>query len=872
MEATLEKVRQQSGNSLPHIQRPALLLQAIESTLAESSTQPSPTAYFASLHATSAAVLKNQDNEDGQQLLAAVLYLLAIVVPYTPTNVLISQHEALLQNLAAALAASTAEQANLKSLLTIMAHLYSVYSGKMLQRLDCTSLFNSVLPLLADSRPKLRKKAHETVKVVFEVEDHPYAPRTAEWINLALEAGYKDARKNEEAGGRLIGLLAFVSNVVTSWPKEVRLRTFHLCVCMSNTFEPSLTVQTMSIWRSRSLVLSLQHLPDLLTQLLTLPKINNPFLARSAFDVLESLFTRSAHNNLPVPSTFASLLALRPANNAIHTLPSWLAALEHAFVALQMVDPAACQQAFPASFKDALDLCGSQHPPEIRARAEKTVKAFIRWCLPVDNSALMAAIATGKGNLSLVIEALDDALGNLKYTGAGILHILNITTQLVQLLRVRPAGEDQTAAELFLDPHLTKVGAFRANPSFEYRDAAEHVIATMARVTGPEHVLYILPLNLFGEEQQQGPSATGRAWLLPLLKGNITNTSLGHFTSTFLPLSESLFNKAGESAGVEKKIYEALIDQIWALLPGYCDLPVDTQSAYTDTFAQVLGSVMYSQPTLRSAVFRALVVLIESNEKLAKSTAPPASNKEAFRLDQDEAQANLVYLGKKGVNLLSGMFNVYLKNSEGSGYMLDTVSAWMRVLDAKVRPCESSGPRESPLSFSLIGSCAPSTGSGRCPRQDRRHAQLGPCHRSQSQSQAKAQHDADIPCPSRPVGLSEQLIQHRYRHVPAPAGSERATHREPRLDSPKESLQALAQAHRVRSGTIHLNGQGGRFASRVGRQECFRSRQKGSLRSSCCVCRSSLTKAWYPGPHGAAQQVGGHVAQQPAACHPSHPL
>lgn len=665
MDVALDKVRQQSGNALPHIQRPALLLQAIESTLAESSTQASPTAYFASLNATAASVLAAPAQDD--QLLAAVLYLLAIVVPHTPPNVLISQHDALVQNLTAALSASTAEQANLKSLLTVIAHLYAIYPPKLLQRLDCTSLFNSILPLLADSRPKLRKKAHETVKVVFDTPDHPYVPRTAEWITLALEAGAKDARRHEEASTRLIGLLAFVSTVVTSWPQEVRVL---LKLLLASAYMLALPHPC------------LQHLPDLLTQLLVLPKINNPFLARSSFDVLESLFTRAAHNNLPVPSTFASLLALRPANNAIHTLPAWLAALEHAFVALQLVDAAACQQAFPASFKDALELCGSAHPPEIRTRAEKTVKAMVRWCLPVDNASLMKAVATGQGNLTLVVEALDEALSSLKFTGAGILHILNITTQLVQLLRVRPEGEDQTAAELFLDPHLTKVGAFRTNPKFEYRDAAEHVIASMARVTGPQHVLYILPLNLFSEEQS--PSSAGRAWLLPLLKGNITNTSLGHFTSSFLPLSETLFNKAAEAAGVEKKIYEALIDQIWALLPGYCDLPVDTPEAFTDAFAQVLGSVMYSQPTLRSAVFRALVVLVESNEKLAKSTAPPASNKEAFRIDQEQAKTNLTYLGKKAVNLLSGMFNVYLKNSDGSGYMLDTVSAWMRVLAPKV--------------------------------------------------------------------------------------------------------------------------------------------------------------------------------------------
>lgn len=221
MDATLDKVRGQSSNALPHIQRPALLLQAIDSTLAESSTAPSPTAYFASLLATLSQVTKVQGEKRDDQLISAALYLLGIVSPYTPSNVLATQHDALLSLLSTCLSISKTEQANLKSILGIQAHLLDVYPSKHLQRLDATALYNSLLPLLADSRPKLRKKAHDTIRVVFEKEQHPYLDRTAEWITLALEAGYKDAKRNPDDATRLIGLLVFVQSVVAHWPKEV---------------------------------------------------------------------------------------------------------------------------------------------------------------------------------------------------------------------------------------------------------------------------------------------------------------------------------------------------------------------------------------------------------------------------------------------------------------------------------------------------------------------------------------------------------------------------------------------------------------------------------------------------------------------------
>ena len=70
---------------------------------------------------------------------------------------------------------------------------------------------------------------------------------------------------------------------------------------------------------------------------------------------------------------------------------------------------------------------------------------------------------------------------------------------------------------------------------------------------------------------------------MPILKSHVKNTELNHFAGYFVPLSERLYEKVIEADGVkaktmEVKILETVVEQIWALLPSYCDLPTDLKN------------------------------------------------------------------------------------------------------------------------------------------------------------------------------------------------------------------------------------------------------------------------------------------------------
>ena len=137
------------------------------------------------------------------------------------------------------------------------------------------------------------------------------------------------------------------------------------------------------------------------------------------------------------------------------------------------------------------------------------------------------------------------------------------------------------------------IDSMRARDGFEGKAEAEAVIGAAVTGVGPAAVLKVIPLNLEKRGYAHGlnlinfsPGNPGRAWLLPVLKSYIKNTELGHFSEYFVPLSERLYQKVIEGESVkaktmEVKILETLVEQIWALLPSYCDLPIDLDKVWT---------------------------------------------------------------------------------------------------------------------------------------------------------------------------------------------------------------------------------------------------------------------------------------------------
>lgn len=630
LKQALDKIRHQTTSNLVHQKRPATLLIALEATLTEQGTALTPVAYFAALWstitqlvgsaaassggATPASAAGAAADSDAEETLAAALYLFAIVLPCTPPPVLRTRTSSILELLGAQIASLQEQAPALKSLLTILQAVYLNMDASSLNQLQAKQAFNSILLLLIDNRPKVRRKAQEVITAILgnppaPSVKHPYASRIADFVLESLKEALREGRKGgkrkqQDQGGpseevsRAIALCAFIKSVGKDWPADVSWSGF---LCVHDLFAFTISARKLT-YESTVNHPTRQVIAPLCSLLLSLPRLGNPFLTSASYDILETLFSKSSDSfeEGKVEETLEAVLAAKPAGSGSvdeRILPGWLGTVEHGFVAFARTNPTNCTRSLLSTFNGVLHYLSSP-APAVRAAATSTLTALLRYCVSPEEIEYTVFNPHDEDDRDHPLKAICDnllgAMKSIKYQAAAMPHLLAVVSALLSKLRVRVSSglkkdkQKTPAAGYLVAEHVKLAGHMRGIDGFEYRDAAESVIGTATEVCGPEWVLDLLPLNLEGKSNEGG-----RAWLLPIFKTKITNTSLKHFTTYFVPLSEVMYGKYRDAemksenkdlpltdaerkrAGIEAKVYEAVVQQIWALFPGYCDLPVD---------------------------------------------------------------------------------------------------------------------------------------------------------------------------------------------------------------------------------------------------------------------------------------------------------
>jgi len=148
---------------------PAQLLRALESAFDQQGTERSPTAYFAALLTTLDSTLQTSQTsgalafEEGD-VLPAELYLLALVLPFTPHPVIRSNLSTILSLTAPLFPSLVLHAPPLRSQLSIYNSVYLALERSQLESAQgLRQSFASILHLTLDPRPKVRKKAAELV-------------------------------------------------------------------------------------------------------------------------------------------------------------------------------------------------------------------------------------------------------------------------------------------------------------------------------------------------------------------------------------------------------------------------------------------------------------------------------------------------------------------------------------------------------------------------------------------------------------------------------------------------------------------------------------------------------------------------------------
>ncbi|KAF2090195.1 NUC173-domain-containing protein [Saccharata proteae CBS 121410] len=649
----LDKIRSQP--KLQNQQQTALVLSAVEDTLRDQKSDFTPTAYFAALLSLLGQYISSEKGIVNKEVSTAVVYLLDLVTPHTPAPLLRSKFSQILTSLAPALTHPEAEAPLLRSSIGCLESLLVIQDaqGWALPQAQVSPrrAVAGLLTIAVDHRPKVRKRAQDALAKILKSPppspslDHPAADMCAETALRSLkdiaDAAGKNKKHRAQRDGQhhepgLIHALQLVKTIATA----------------------------SGGWPSRKI--------DALCEiLLNISKSSNEYLTMSAFEVFEVIFEGMADevSSSKLPRLLEIIGELQPSQNDSQLLPPWIAVLSRGYDVAAQVDPEETFQKLPDLFVMMSSFLSSPSH-NIRISASECLISFLANCIP-DSVLLEPSIYDEK-----VLEKLAKTAGDLlsvKYQAAWM-EVFNVLGAMFDALRWRSTPIMSTVVKI--------VGDLRGNDSFTGKKEADAVLGKAFRAMGPDSVLEILPLNLVKPVAGQ----PGRAWILPIMRDSVSNTKLAHFRSELVPLSEAMFQRVLEHGSAEKtmeiKIFETLVHQTWAILPGYCDLPLDLTEAFDQSFAELVSNLLYQQTELRKDLCQSLQNLVDSNKAIVEIEGEEDMVAQS-RVSKADAQKNIQHLASFSANILAVLFNVYNQTlPQYRGTVLRCINAYLSITPA----------------------------------------------------------------------------------------------------------------------------------------------------------------------------------------------
>jgi ribosomal RNA-processing protein 12 len=633
-----------------------VLLSAIEDTLRQQNSDFTPTAYFAAL----LALLGRQISAQGianKDTATATVYLLDLTTPSVPAPLLRSKFTEILTSLAPALTHQDADAPLIRASIGCLESLLVVQDARAWElpqsSISPRRAVAGLLQISVDTRPKVRKRAQEALGKVLANPppspslDHPAADMCAETAQKMLHdiaelaAKSKKHKASKEPLNKdpdLIHALQLIKTIATS----------------------------SGGWPSRKI--------DVLCELLlNISKSSNEYLTMAAFEIFEVIFAGMVGElaSAKLPRLLEFIGELQPSKNDSQLLPPWIAVISRGYEVSAQVEPEDTFMKLPELFIMISEfLTSSSH--NIRISASECLISFLVNLIP--DSVILEPSVYDEKILEKVGKIAQDLL-SVKYQAAWM-EVFNMLSAMFETLRWR--------SDPILRPVLRTIGDLRSNDSFAGKKEADAVISRAISAMGPEVVLEILPLNL----PKPPPGQTGRVWMLPLLRDSVHNTKLAHFRTEMVPLSEQLYERVIAHAGREKtmeiKVFETVVQQIWSVLPGYCDLALDLVEAFDQTFCEMLANLLYGQSDLRTDICKALANLVDSNKAIVELEGPDDLLAQA-RISKVDARKNLDHLAGLASNMLAVLFNVYSQTlPQYRGTILRTINAYLSIIPQKV--------------------------------------------------------------------------------------------------------------------------------------------------------------------------------------------
>ncbi|XP_028651485.1 RRP12-like protein [Erpetoichthys calabaricus] len=624
---TFQKVQRfWESNSASHKEICAVLA-AVTDVIRSQGGKETETEYFAALMTTLEVV-------DSGESMAAVAFLLNLVLKRVPSSVLIkkfSDTSKVFMNIMSS-NASLESPLGLRLILSCLSTLLKKQNASVWSYASTLQVYHGLLSFTVHSKPKVRKMAQQGVCSVLKGGDlmfgdsppshHPAAQSTAKFCIKEMER----AGKSQE-NTTTLHIMELLKELLPCFP-----------------------------------VSSVKSCCEMLLRVMTL---NNVLVTAGAMQTFHRLFSAK-----PKPSTLSSELNAQiitalydylPSENDLQPMLAWLTVMEKAHIHLSSIQNNLCLGHLPRLFSTAMNCFLSPHT-DVVSTAAQILKTLLKECV----SSYMEETDTitpssASGSSAYIYKMFRQVEEGLTYrfhsSWCYVLHVLSVFYQV--------AGKKANAIML---KSLQSLCDLRATPRFPFSGELDQAVGSAVESMGPEIVLKAIPLQITDTEDLEFP----RSWLIPVIRDHVKNTELGFFTRYFLPLTTTLKSKADEfsAAGqmLQSKVYNTLQMQIWTLLPGFCLYPTDLTTSFKG-IARVLGMALNERPDLRPIVCQAIRTLIKKS------------------CDKEESQAEV---GRFAKNFLPILFNVYTKNPEDGDCptmrmcVLDTIKVYLAVTEQQM--------------------------------------------------------------------------------------------------------------------------------------------------------------------------------------------
>ncbi|KAJ8789347.1 hypothetical protein J1605_021874 [Eschrichtius robustus] len=572
------------------------VLAAVTEVIRSQGGKETETEYFAALMTTMEAV-------ESAESLAAVAYLLNLVLKRVPSPVLIKKFsdtsKAFMDIMSAQ--ASSGSTSALRWVLSCLATLLRKQDLEAWSYPVTLQVYHGLLSFTVHTKPKIRKAAQHGVCSVLKGSEFMFGEKAPAHHPAAMSTAKFCIQEIEKSGGS----------------KEATT-TLHMLTLLKDLLPcfPDGLVKSCS---------------ETLLRVMTLSHVLVTACAMQAF---HSLFhAKPSPGTLPAELNAQIITALYdyvPSENDLQPLLAWLKVMEKAHINLVRLHRDLGLGHLPRFFGTATTCLLSPHSQVVTA-ATQCLQEILKECVAPHMADIGSVTSSASGPAQYVAKMFRAVEEGLTY------RFHASWSSVLQLLCVffEACGRQ---AHPVMRKCLQSLCDLRLSPYSPHTAAVDRAVGAAVASMGPEVVLEAVPLEIDGSEETLD---FPRSWLLPVVRDHVRETRLGFFTAYFLPLATTLKRKAMDLAQagstVESKIYDTLQWQIWTLLPGFCTRPTDVATAFKG-LARTLGTAISERPDLRVTVCQALRTLITKG---------------------CEAEADRAEVSRFAKNFLPILFNLY---------------------------------------------------------------------------------------------------------------------------------------------------------------------------------------------------------------------